>query len=815
MLEGIHGKIDTIDIEEEMKSSFMDYAMSVIISRALPDVRDGLKPVHRRVLYAMYDMGMYPGRPFKKCARIVGEVLGKYHPHGDTAVYDTMVRLAQDFSSRYELIEGHGNFGSVDGDSPAAMRYTEARLSHLSMELLRDIDKETVDFGPNFDETLKEPLVLPARFPNLLVNGSSGIAVGMATNIPPHNLEEVVDATIRLIDKPDISARELMRTLKGPDFPTGGTIMGREGIREAYETGRGSIKVRGRAHIEQTKSGRNRIVVTELPFQVNKARLTEKIAELVREKKVQDISDLRDESDRNGMRLVIELKREAIPQIVLNNLFKHTQLETTFGIIMLALTDGVPRVLSLPQLLRHYIDHQREVVVRRTKFELAKAEARAHILAGLLVALKNLDEVIAIIRKSKEVADARTRLMKRFVLSEAQANAILDMRLQRLTALEREKIEIEHKELLQRIDNLKGVLADEAKILNIIKEELVEIKSKHGDDRRTEIAASATDLEIEDLIAEEEMVITITRSGYVKRLPVTTYRRQRRGGRGVLGMDLKEDDFVEHLFITSTHDYILFFTNRGKVYRVKVHELPLASRQAKGQAIVNLLAVEPGEEVAAVIAARSFDPEKFLIMATKKGLVKKTSFAEYDSSRRDGLNAIALKGDDELIDVRLTKGDQDVLLVTRKGQAIRFREKDARPIGRTAMGVKGITLSKGDVVIGMGIAKEDADLFIITENGYGKRTPVSKYPLQARGGKGVRTINLVSTRGVIAGQKIVKKNHELMISSSEGILIRVQVEGIPIQGRNTQGVKIMNLMGKDKVSALARMVVGASPDEKA
>jgi len=815
MLEGIHGKIDIVDIEEEMKSSFMDYAMSVIVARALPDVRDGLKPVHRRVLYAMYDMGMYPGRPFKKCARIVGEVLGKYHPHGDMAVYDTMVRMAQDFSCRYELVDGHGNFGSIDGDRPAAMRYTEARLSRLAMEMLRDIDKETVNFGPNFDDTLQEPLVLPSRFPNLLVNGSSGIAVGMATNIPPHNLEEVIDATIRAIDKPEISAKELMRTLKGPDFPTGGTIMGREGIREAYETGRGSIKIRGRAHIEQTESGKNRIVVTEVPFQVNKARLTEKIAELVREKKIQEISDLRDESDRSGMRLVIELKRDAVPQVVLNNLYKHTQLEVTFGTIMLALVDGVPRVLSLPQLLHHYIDHQREVVIRRTRFELAKAEARAHILAGLLVALKNLDEVIAIIRKSKEVADARSRLMKRFVLSEEQANAILDMRLQRLTALEREKIEIEHKELLQRSEYLKGVLADEAKILKIIKDELTEIKSKHGDERRTEIAASATDLEIEDLIAEEEMVITITRSGYVKRLPVTTYRIQRRGGRGVIGMDLKEDDFVEHLFITSTHDYILFFSNKGKVYRVKVHELPLGSRQAKGQAIVNLLAVEPGEEIAAVIAARTFEPDRFLIMATKKGLVKKTPFVEYDSTRKEGLNAITLKDDDELIEVRLTKGDQDVLLVSRKGQAIRFKEADVRPMGRTAMGVKGINLAKGDLVIGMGIAREDADLFIVTEKGYGKRTPVSKYPLQARGGKGVRTINLVAPKGFLAGQKIVKKNHELMISSSEGILIRVPVEGIPVLGRNTQGVKIMNLTGKDRVSALARMVVGSPPEDKA
>lgn len=809
-LEGFHGKIDIIDIEEEMKSSFMDYAMSVIISRALPDVRDGLKPVHRRVLYAMYDMGMYPGRPFKKCARIVGEVLGKYHPHGDTAVYDTMVRMAQDFSCRYELIEGHGNFGSIDGDSPAAMRYTEARLSKLAMETLRDIDKNTVDFGPNFDETLQEPLVLPSRFPNLLVNGSSGIAVGMATNVPPHNLDEVIDATIAVIDKPDISAKELIKIIKGPDFPTGGIIMGRDGIKEAYETGRGSIKVRGRAHTEKMKSGKNRIIVTEVPFQANKARLAEKIAELVREKKIQEIADLRDESDRSGMRLVIELKREAVPQVVLNNLFKHTQLEVTFGVIMLALVDGVPRVLSLPQLLKHYIDHQKEVVIRRTRFELAKAEDRAHILAGLLIALKNLDEVISIIRKSKEVEEAKNRLIKRFALSEKQAKAILDMRLQRLTALEREKIEIEHKELLERIENLKGVLADEKKVLQIIKDELIEIKKKYGDDRRTEIAASITDIDIEDLIAEEEMVITITHSGYVKRLPVTTYRRQRRGGRGVLGMELKEDDFVEHLFITSTHDYILFFTNRGKVYRLKVHELPLGSRQSKGQALINTLPLAPNEEVRAVIATRSFDPGKHLIMATKNGLVKKTPFTEYDTARREGLIAISLREKDELISVKLTNGNQEVLLVSRKGQAIRFKEKDARPMGRTSMGVKGISLTKGDYLVGMDIAKEDAELFVITEKGYGKRTPISEYPLQSRGGKGVKTIKTVSSKGHIVSQKVVRRNHELMIASSEGIVLRVPVEGISVMGRNTQGVKIMNIAGKDKVSALARMVVGDS-----
>lgn len=811
MPEGLPAKANIIDIEEEMKSSFMDYAMSVIVSRALPDVRDGLKPVHRRILYAMYDMGMFPGRPFKKCARIVGEVLGKYHPHGDTAVYDTMVRLAQDFSSRYELIEGHGNFGSIDGDNAAAMRYTEARLSRLAMEMLRDIDKETVDFGPNFDETLQEPLVLPARFPNLLVNGSSGIAVGMATNIPPHNLGEVIDGTIMAIDNPQITAEELIRVIKGPDFPTGGFIMGREGIKEAYKTGRGSIKVRGRVHTEQTESGKNRIVVSEIPFQANKARLTEKIAELVREKKFSEISDLRDESDRSGMRLVIELKREAIPQIVLNKLFKHTQLETTFGVIMLALVDNVPRTLSLPQLIHHYIEHQREVVVRRTKFELARAEARAHILAGLLVALKNLDEVIKVIRQSKTVEEARDKLVSRFVLTTEQANAILDLRLQRLTALEQERIEIEHRELLEKIDYLKGVLADEQKILQIIKDELLEIKEKYADERQTEITASATDIDIEDLIADEKMVVTITHSGYVKRLPATTYRQQRRGGKGVLGMELKEDDFVEHLFITSTHDYILFFTNKGKVYRVKTHELPLGSRQSRGQAIVNLLPFGAKEEVAAIIATPDFEAEKHLIMATKQGLVKKTPLKQYDTSRKEGIIAIGLKEGDELIRVKMTSGQDDIILVSRGGQAIRFREKDIRPMGRTATGVKGMSLSKDDELLGMDIAKDDADLFVVTEKGRGKRTPVSQYPVQARGGKGVRTIRAGSKRGFLAGEKVVKDDHELVIVSNEGIVLRVPVGGISTMSRNTQGVKIMGLKGADKVSALARLIIDEVP----
>ncbi|MDI6821909.1 MAG: DNA gyrase subunit A [Actinomycetota bacterium] len=800
-------KVIPKEIEEEMKSSYIDYAMSVIVGRALPDVRDGLKPVHRRILYAMYDMGMTPGRPHKKCARIVGEVLGKYHPHGDMAVYDSLVRMAQDFSCRYELIDGHGNFGSVDGDSPAAMRYTEARLSSLAMELLRDIDKNTVDFTPNFDDTLTEPAVLPSRFPNLLVNGSSGIAVGMATNIPPHNLREVIDGIIMTIDKPGVTTGELMRAIKGPDFPTGGVIMGRKGIRDAYETGRGSIRVRGKAHVEQVKGERTRIVITEIPFQVNKARLAEKIAELVRERKLQEVIDLRDESDRSGMRLVLELKREAIPQVVLNRLHKHTQLEVTFGVIMLALVNGVPRTLNLVEIIRHYIEHQREVVIRRTRFELDKAETRAHILEGLLVALKNLDEVIRIIRRSKTAEQAKKRLIQKFKLSPEQSQAILDMRLQRLVALEREKIETEHKELLAKIEHLKGILADERGVLELIKKELQEIRKSHSDERRTQISSVAPQLSIEDLIAEEEMAVTITHSGYVKRLPVATYRKQHRGGKGVLGMNLKEGDFVEHLFISSTHHYVLFFSNKGKVYRLKVHELPLGSRTSKGQAIVNILPFRTDEMIAAVIATREFDENRYVIMATKRGLVKKTRLKEYDTTRRDGIIAIILRGEDELSSVKLTKGEEDAILVTRHGQAIRFSEKDVRPMGRASSGVRGIRLKPGDEVLGMDIAIKDADLFVVTEAGFGKRTPIFKYPRQGRGGKGTKTLKTVSTRGKLAGVKVVKEDHELMLVSSEGNVIRVPTRGIPRRGRNTQGVKIMNLGGEDKVSALAKVVV--------
>ncbi len=801
------GKIEVVDIEEEMQSSYIDYAMSVIVGRALPDVRDGLKPVHRRILYAMYDMNMYPGKPYKKCARIVGEVLGKYHPHGDVAVYDSLVRMAQDFSSRYELIDGHGNFGSVDGDRPAAMRYTECRLSKLSMELLRDIDKETVDFVPNFDESLQEPDVLPAKFPNLLVNGSTGIAVGMATNIPPHNLGEVIDAATLIIDDPEIELIELMKTLKGPDFPTAGIIMGKTGIREAYETGRGGIKVRGRAETEELRAGKTSIIVTELPFQVNKARLTEKIAELVREKKLAEISDLRDESDRKGMRLVIELKRDAIPQVVLNKLYKHTQLEVTFGIIMLSLVNGVPRTLNLKQLLQEYVNFQKQVVTRRTQFLLRKAEERAHVLEGLLVALKNLDEVIKIIRGSKDVETARNQLIAKFDLTEIQAQAILDMRLHRLTQLEQAKIEGEHKELMERIAEYKAILASEQKILGIVKDELLELKDKYADKRRTEITASASELSIEDLIAEEEMVVTITHSGYVKRLPLETYRRQRRGGRGIMGMNLKEEDFVEYLFISSTHHYVLFFSNIGKVYRLKVHELPLGSRIAKGQAIINIVPFRQGEKIAAVIAVPDFQEEKFLLMGSKKGLVKKTALIKYFTSRKEGIIAIKLREGDELIGVKLTEGTENVILVSRNGKSIRFSEEQVRPMGRVASGVKGIRLEENDEVLAMEVVTEESgQLFVITEKGYGKRTPVDKYPLQRRGGKGVKTIRTVKGKGRLSGAKTVKKDHELMIISSDGIVIRIAAKSVPIVGRLTQGFRIMSVKGRDKVSALARVV---------
>jgi DNA gyrase subunit A len=805
MVQALAGKIKPVEIDEEMRRSFMDYAMSVIVSRALPDVKDGLKPVHRRILYGMYEQNLYPNRPHRKSARVVGDVMGKYHPHGDQAIYDTLARMAQDFSSRYELVDGHGNFGSVDGDSPAAMRYTEARLSSISMELLRDIDKDTVEFVPNYDESLNEPLVLPSHFPNLLANGSSGIAVGMSTNIPPHNLGEVIDAAVAVIENPDIESADLMKIVKGPDFPTGGMVMGLEGLRDAYEAGRGVVRVRGRAHVEQNKAGRSSIVITEIPYQVNKSRLTERIAELVRSKKLTGIADLRDESDRAGMRLVVELRKDSVPQVVLNMLYKHTQLQDSFGIIMLALVDGVPRTLSLKEALAKYVEYQVEVMTRRIRFDLDKAEKRAHILEGLLVALDNLDAVISLIRKSRTVQDAKKGLMKQFELSEEQAQAILEMRLQKLTGLEREKVKTEHKDLKKEIARLKGILADEKKLNAIITEEMLDLKKRFADPRRTEIVPDYEDLEIEDLIAEEEVVVTITHSGYVKRLPITTYRTQRRGGRGVMGMNLKEGDFVEHLFVASTHHYIHFFSNRGKSYRLKVYELPEGSRSARGQALVNLLPLTSGEKICSVIATKDYAEDAFLVMATRKGMIKKSPFKSYDSPRKDGLIAISLVDDDEVIDTRLTSGGSNMVMVTRGGQAIRFAETDCRPMGRDTRGVKGITLGSGDEVIAMGIASEDADLFVITEQGYGKRTAISKYPKHRRGGKGVRTISFAGGKGLLVGARVVKENQELMAVSVEGVVIRMAIDDISRMGRATQGVRIMRLDEEDRVASIAQL----------
>jgi DNA gyrase subunit A len=801
----IASSVTPIDIEDELRKSFLEYSMSVIVARALPDVRDGLKPVHRRILYAMNESGLTPNRAYKKSAWTVGEVIGKYHPHGDSAVYDTMVRMAQDWAMRAPLVDGHGNFGSVDGDSAAAMRYTESRLARPAMELLRDLEKETVDFGPNYDESLKEPLVLPARYPNLLVNGSAGIAVGMATNIPPHNLNEVVDATCALIDDPEITLDGLMEHIPGPDFPTGGMIMGREGIVSAYETGRGSIKIRGKAHVEQTSTGRMRIIITEIPYTVNKSKLVSKIAELVREKKLPEISDLRDESDRKGMRIVVELKQTAIPQVVLNKLFKHTPLETGQGIIQLALVDGVPRELSLKEMLFHYVEHQKDVIVRRTRYDLRKAEERAHILEGYVIALDNIDEVIKIIRGSQDDAEAKARLIERFGLTEIQPDAILEMRLRRLTGLERSKIEAELAELRDRIAWFKKVLADESLVMQIIKDEMREIKEKYGDKRRTEISGTARDLDVEDLIAEEDMVVTITKAGYVKRLPVATYRQQRRGGKGISGVNLKDSDFVEQLFISSTHDYVLFFSTKGKVYRLKVHELPVGSRHARGTAVVNLLPFEQDERIAAVITTREFSPDEFLLFATSHGMVKKTAIQAYDRSRRDGIIAINLRNGDELIAVRRVREGQEVMMVSSLGKAIKWSEADARPMGRDTMGVRGMNVHDDDHVLGMEIVHPGSELFVVTERGYGKRTPVDQYPTQKRGGMGVKTIQVTEKKGPLAGMKIVMPGHELMLISEEGVVIRVRAEDISQLGRSTQGVKVMNVAGSDRVSAIARV----------
>lgn len=808
MIDLVGGRTEPVELEEEMQRSYLEYAMSVIVGRALPDVRDGLKPVHRRILYSMLESGLAPNNPHRKCARVVGDVMGRYHPHGDAAVYDTLVRMAQDFSYRYELVDGHGNFGSVDGDNPAAMRYTEARMSPVALELLEDIRKDTVDFVDNYDGSMQEPVVLPAKFPNLLANGSTGIAVGMATNIPPHNIAELVDATVAVIDDPDISLGELAKHVRGPDFPTGGLIMGSEGIVQAYSTGRGIIYLRARAHAEKVKAGRQRIAVTELPFQVNKSRLAEKIAELVKDKTITEISDIRDESDRSGMRFVIELKRDADPEVVLNQLYKHTQMQTSFGIIMLALVDGVPRTLPLKDLIRKQTEHRQEVVTRRTSFDLKKAQERSHILEGLLVALDNLDETIQLIKASKTVDEARNKLIKRFELTEVQAQAILDMRLQRLTGLERQKVKDEQKELRKKIKELKATLDDPQKVLDIIREELAGIKERFGDDRRTEIVGPAEDLSIEDLIAEEEMVITITRSGYAKRVPVTTFRKQKRGGRGVTGMDLKEGDFVEHLFITTTHHYILFFSNKGKAYRLKVHELPTGSRVSKGKAMVNLLPLESDEKIVEVIATKDFGDDKFLVTATKDGIVKKTRFDLYDSARKDGIIALKLYPGDEMIRARLTDGNQEIVLVSERGQATKFSEKDCRSMGRATAGVKGMRLNARDRVITMEVPGDGADLLVITANGFGKRTSFGLYPLHRRGGKGVRTIKLTEAKGKLAGARAVRDNQECLVVSQEGIIIRIPVNGIPRTGRSTQGVRVMRVKKGDKVSALALVVSG-------
>lgn len=806
MVEPKDGKVIPISIEDEMKRSYLLYSMSVIVGRALPDVRDGLKPIHRRILYAMSELGLTPDKPHRKSATIVGEVMGKYHPHGDAAIYETLVRMAQDFSHRYPLIDGHGNFGSIDGDPPAAMRYTEARMAKITLKLLADIDKETVDFVPNFDESLKEPTVLPARFPNLLVNGSSGIAVGMATNIPPHNLGEVIDAVVMLIDNPDASVKELMMVIKGPDFPTGGLIMGRDGIREAYTTGRGSIRMRARARIETSSSGKTRILVTEIPYQVNKARLIESIAELVRDKKTDGITDLRDESDREGMRIVIELRRDANPNVVLNQLYKHTQMEDTFGVIMLVLVDGQPRVLNLKETLHYYIEHQKEVVTRRTRFELARAEERAHILEGLKIALDNLDAIITLIRQSRTPEVAREGLMKKFKLSEKQAQAILDMRLQRLTGLERKKIEDEYVEVIKLIAKLKGILADEKRVLEVIKEELLAIKEEYADPRRTEITAAATKLDVEDLIAEEDIVVTLTHQGYIKRLPLTTYRSQRRGGRGVTGMSTKEEDFVEHLFVTTTHEYILFFTDKGKIYSIKAYEVPEASRQARGTAVVNLISLSPGESIRAVIPIREFADDKYLVMATRQGVIKKTALSMYDNARRSGVIAIDLAEGDDLVSVKLTSGDEELIIVTAQGQSIRFKEEEVRPLGRIAHGVKGISLAKGDTVVGMDVVRDGCDLLVVTANGFGKRTPLAEYRLQSRGGKGIKTLKVTPKTGPAADVKVLTGDDELMIISAEGIIIRMNAADIPQQGRSTQGVRVMKLEPGDKVVSVAQVV---------
>lgn len=805
-------KIVSREIAEEIKDSYISYAMSVIVGRALPDVRDGLKPVHRRILYGMRELGLDAGKPYKKCARIVGEVLGKYHPHGDVALYEALVRMVQDFSLRYPLVDGQGNFGSVDGDAAAAMRYTEARMAKVAEELLLDIDKETVDFGPNFDGSLVEPKILPARLANLLINGSGGIAVGMATNIPPHNLSEIVDATCALIDDPEIKLPALVKYVQGPDFPTGGIICGRDGIQSAYETGRGSLRVRAKVQVEPMKNNRQSLVVTELPYQVNKSNLLETIANLVQSKSIEGISDLRDESDKDGMRIVIELRRDANEQVVLNQLYKRTQLEATFGIIMLALVDGRPKMLSLKAALQRFIEHRKDVVTRRTKFELKRAEDRAHVLDGLKKALKHLDAIIRTIKQSKNPAEARVALVKKFNLTERQAQAILEMQLQRLTALEREKLQAEYNELLKKIAYYQSLLKNESKVLELIKAEQQDIKKRFGDARRTQILGEVKESKIEDLIADEDVVITISHTGYIKRLPVSAYRKQRRGGVGVTAMETKEEDFAEHLFVVSTHETLLFFTTAGRCHWLKVHEVPQASRYARGTAIVNILVLQKGESLSTFVAVKNFDPSTYLVMATKQGTVKKTKLEAYSNPRKAGIIAITLDQGDELIEAELTTGKNELLLTMRGGLGIRFSEKDVREVGRSARGVRGVRLGKGDEVIAMNVARPKSDLMTVTRLGFGKRTAIDDYRLQSRGGKGIINIKVTKKNGEAVGAKTVTDQDEVMLISTEGMMVRMPVKDVRQTGRGTQGVRLINIKGKDQVSSMAAVVSRAKEE---
>ena len=798
------GKVIPIDINEEMQRCYIDYSMSVIVGRALPDVRDGLKPVHRRILYSLHELGLYPDKGYRKCARIVGDVLGKYHPHGDSSVYDALVRMAQDFSMRYMLVDGHGNFGSVDGDSPAAMRYTEAKMNKIAVEMLRDINKDTVDFGPNFDGEEKEPMVLPSRFPNLLVNGSSGIAVGMATNIPPHNLGEVIDGTVMLIDNPDLTVADLMTVIKGPDFPTAATIMGKSGIRAAYETGKGKITVRAKAEIEEENS-RHRIVVTEIPYQVNKAKLIESIADLVKDKKIVGISDLRDESDREGMRIVIELKKDANPNVVLNLLYKHTKMQDTFGVIMLALVDNQPQILNLKQILEHYIAYQKDVITRRTIFDLNKAKARAHILEGLIIALDYIDEVISIIRNSKTNEIAKTTLIDKFGLSEKQAVAILEMKLKKLTGLEREKIEEEYQELIKQIEYLTSILESEEKLFAVIKDELIEIKNKYNDERRTHIEEVVNDIDIEDLIQEEEVTITLTHAGYIKRISSDTYSAQRRGGKGIQAMTTKEDDYVEHVMVTSTHSDVLFFTNKGRVYKLRAYRIPEAGRTAKGTNIVNLIAIEPDERIETILTVKDDVREGFLFMGTKQGLVKKTPLEEFKNLRKNGLIAINLREGDELLKVKITRGDADIIMVTQNGYAIKFNEKSVRPMGRTAAGVRAINLKDDDIAVCMDIAVPGEEVLVISENGFGKRTPIEQYKIQQRNGVGLITYKISEKTGKLAGATICKPNDELMLINSSGVAIRINVSDISVTSRSAMGVTLMRTNEDEKVVAITKI----------